>query len=110
MTEEEFWKSNPWKIKVYEKVRVEEQNRNNKLAHMMVGTYGLSALSTALSQVLTPIFCNKKSSATYMAEPIELFEAHGEALEKKKEQNTNAFINWANSYKKKVTQMLENKL
>lgn len=97
MTEEEFWRSNPRKIKVYEKAWRDEQNYINTLAYTFWGNYGISALQTVISGILTPMFCGKPSKAKYMDEPVRLFARTEQELEEYKEQQTQAFINWCNA-------------
>lgn len=99
MTEEEFWHSNPRKIKVYERAWKEEQNQLNRLAFAFWGNYGMSALQTVISGILSPMFCNKPSRAKYLEEPIRLFERTPEELEEYKAEQTQAFIDWCNSMK-----------
>ena len=57
MTEEQFWRSNPRIIKVYEQTWKDDQNRKNELLHAMVGTYGISAITVALSSVRLTMTC-----------------------------------------------------
>ena len=98
MTEEQFWRSNPRIIKVYEQCWKEEQNRQNQLMHIWIGNYILDANIVALSQVLTPMFCDKKkSNLTYMEEPIRLFPKTEEEKQAEYDQMTEAFIAWGNS-------------
>lgn len=98
MTEEEFWHSNPRIIKVWEEAWKEEQNRQNKLVHLWFGNYGISAVSTALSLVLTPMFCEgKKSQAKYIEEPVRIFEmTEQEKLEYQKMMD-DRFVAWGNA-------------
>lgn len=98
MTEEQFWQSNPRIIKVWEKCWENEQNRQNLLVHMWMGNYALSANITALSQVLTPMFCKgKQSQAKYIEEPIELFEKTEEEKQADYDATTQAFLAWGNA-------------
>ena len=101
MTEEQFWRSNPRIIKVWEKVWKDEQNRNNQLVHMYFGNYGLSAMMTAVSWVMQPMLCKgKKSKAKYIEEPVRLFPMTEEEKEAERERATQAFIAWGNAVAK----------
>lgn len=100
MTEEEFWRTNPRKIKVYEEAWKEEENRKNSMAFTIWGQYGMSALITALSGVLTPMFCGKHSNVKYLEEPVRIFEMTEKEQEEYKEKQTEAFIEWCESMKK----------
>lgn len=91
MTEKQFWHSNPRIIKVYEDIYKERQNRINELIHMFVGNYGLSALVTAIDNVLN----GKKAVAKYIEKPIELFPLTEEEKEKKKQNAIAQFMGWA---------------
>jgi hypothetical protein len=53
MTEEQFWRSNPRIIKVWETAWEEEQKRQNELTHMYVGNYFMSAVTVAVDIVST---------------------------------------------------------
>lgn len=102
MTEEQFWRSNPRIIKVYEQCWKEEQNRTNQLVHLWVGNYVLSSSMVALSQVMQPMLCNgKRSNAEYIDEPIRLFPKTEEEKQSEYDKMTEAFIAWGNSLVKK---------
>lgn len=100
MTEEEFWRCNPRKIKVYEKAWKDQQNQINQLAYTFWGNYGMSALQTVISGILSPMFCNKPSNVKYLSEPIRIFQMTPEELEAYKAEQTQAFVEWCNSTKK----------
>lgn len=108
MTEEEFWHTNVTKIKVYEKAWMEEQNRENQLNYQIWGNYGLSAMVTALSQVLTPMFSKgKRSHQKYMDEPFRLFEKTEDEKQAEKEAATRAFIKWTQAQNEKIAKRLK---
>lgn len=94
MTESEFWKSNPRKIKVYEQVWKAQLKEKNELIHMWVGNYGMSALTTAFSMVLQPMFCKSQSQAKYMDEPVQIFPLTEEEKIAKEEELTRRFQLW----------------
>ena len=97
MSEEQFWRSNPRIIKVWEKAWREEQNRVNAMTHAYVGNYILNAIEVGLSQILTPMFGKKQSNARYVEEPFRIFPKTEEEKEAEYEAMTQAFINWGNS-------------
>lgn len=96
MTEEQFWRSNPAIIKVYEKAWKLEQNRKNELIHAFVGNYGISALCYAIDHCLNG---SRKAKTKYYEKPIRLFDYTEEEKEVQKEKTTDMFIAWANSTK-----------
>lgn len=100
MTEEEFWHTNPRKLKAYEEAWKFEQNQKNSMAYAMWGNYGLSALFTALTGVLTPMFCGKRSTTKFIEKPIRLFEMTEKELEEYKAEQTAMFVEWCNSIEK----------
>lgn len=97
MTEEQFWHSNPAKIKVYAEAWKQEQKRQNEVIHTYVGTYVLSALTTAIDGVLN----GKKSKAKYIEKPIQLFELTEKEKEEEQRKAREAFLAWANLTKSK---------
>ena len=97
MTEEQFWRSNPRIISVYEKIFKERQNRINDLAYLFTGNYGLAALITSIDKVLN----GRKSRSKYMEKPIELFPLTEEEKRKKQQDAIAQFMNWANNAQKK---------
>lgn len=104
MSEEQFWHSNPRIIKVWEESWREEMERKNDLAHIWTGHYVMSAVQTALSQVLTPMFSKgKRSSAEYIKEPVRLFPMTEEEKKAEAEKMTQAFIAWENSVVKRFS-------
>lgn len=103
MTEEQFWRSNPRIIKVYEQTWKDDQNRKNELLHAMVGTYGISAITVALSSVLSPMFCNgRKSGAKYLEKPIRIFPLTEEEQAVEREKAIQAFLMFAGNLEEKV--------
>ena len=100
MTEEEFWHTNPRKIKVYEEAWKAQQNQLNTMAFTIWGQYGMSALITALSGVLTPMFCGKQSNIKYLEEPVRIFEMTEQEKKEYEAQQTEAFVAWCESMKK----------
>lgn len=103
MTEEQFWRSNPAKIKVYAEAWKQEQKRQNEVIHTYVGTYVLSALTTAIDGVLN----GKKSKAKYMEKPIQLFELTEKEKEEEQRKAREAFLAWANLTKSKYKERKE---
>ena len=97
MTEEQFWHSNPAKIEVYAEAWKQEQKRQNEVIHTYVGTYVLSALTTAIDGVLN----GKKSKAKYTEKPIRLFELTEKEKEEEQRKAREAFLAWANLTKSK---------
>ena len=100
MTEEQFWHSNPRIIKVWEKIYKEKENRQNQLIHTWVGTYGLSALFTAIDGCLN----GKKAKAKYMKEPLQLFPLTEEEILQKQEEEREKFIQWIGKVEKNFTE------
>ena len=99
MSEEQFWRSNPRIIKVWEQTYKDDLSYKNGLLHSFVGTYFLSALTTAIDGCLN----GKKAKAKYIDKPLDLFPKKVD----KKEQEEQAlawFISWASlaesNYKK----------
>lgn len=97
MTEEQFWSSNPRKIKVYDKIYREKENRRNELVYSWIGDYGLSALFTAIDGVLN----GKKAKAKYPEKPFRLFEMTEEEKELERKKALEQFIAWAGHAEKK---------
>lgn len=97
MSEEQFWHSNPAKIEVYAEAWKQEQKRQNEVIHTYVGTYVLSALTTAIDGVLN----GKKSKAKYIEKPIRLFELTEKEKEEEQRKAREAFLAWANLTKSK---------
>ena len=97
MTEEQFWRSNPRIVAVWANAWKKEQNYSNDLIHKMVGTYVLSALTTAIDGVLN----GKKAKAKYTQNPIQLFELTEEEKKKEQQKAQEAFIKWAFATQKK---------
>ena len=91
MSEEQFWRSNPRIIAVWANAWKKEQNYSNDLMHKMVGTYVLSALTTAIDGVLN----GKKAKAKYTQKPIQLFELTEEEKKKEQQKAIAQFIAWA---------------
>lgn len=100
MTEKEFWLTNPRKILVYEQAWKDVENRKNEMMYMWWGNYGMSALVTALSGVLTPMFCGKQSQTKYVDKPMRIFEMTEEEKEAYKEEQTALFVEWCESMQK----------
>lgn len=100
MTEKEFWLSNPRKILVYEQAWKDVENRKNEMMYMWWGNYGMSALVTALSGVLAPMFCGKQSQTKYVDKPMRIFEMTEEEEEAYKEEQTALFVEWCESMQK----------
>ena len=101
MTEEQFWNSNPRLIQVWENAWKEEQKYNNQLTYAMVGNYYLSAMQTALSQVIQPMLCGRRSQAKYISEPIQLFPLTEEEKKREQKKAIAQFMAWANMAKEK---------
>jgi hypothetical protein len=91
MTEEQFWRSNPRIIKVWESAWREEQIRQNELMHMYVGNYFMSAMTTAVDHCLN----GAKAKTKYIEKPIQLFELTEEEKEQQKLKAREAFLMWA---------------
>lgn len=91
MTEEQFWRSNPRIIKVWEKIFKDKENHKNHMIHTWVGSYGLSALFTAIDGCLN----GKKAKSKYIKEPIQLFPLTEEEQKIKQEKERAKFVNWA---------------
>ena len=100
MTEKEFWLTNPRKILAYEQAWKDTENRKNEMMYMWWGNYGMSALVTALSGVLTPMFCGKQSQTKYVDKPMRIFEMTEEEEEAYKEEQTALFVEWCESMQK----------
>lgn len=97
MSEEQFWRSNPRIIKVWENAWKYEQNRKNAMIHAYVGNYILCAIEVGLDQVLTPMFGKRRSKARYIEEPIRIFPKTAEEQKAEYESMTKAFIAWGDS-------------
>ena len=95
MTEEQFWRSNPAIIKVWEKAWKMEEERKNSLLHAWVGNYGISALCYAIDHVLN----GRKAKSKYMKEPLRLFEMTEEEKKQKEKNALAAFVAWADGTK-----------
>ena len=91
MTEEQFWRSNPRIIKVWETAWEEEQKRQNELTHMYVGNYFLSAVTVAVDHCIN----GKKAKTKYLEKPIQLFELTEEEKEQQQLKAREAFMMWA---------------
>ena len=96
MTEEQFWRSNPAIIDVWEEAWKRQENRKNELIHAWVGEYGISALIFAIDNCLNG---KKKARSKYMEKPIRLFELTESEKKAQKENATDMFIAWANATK-----------
>lgn len=91
MTEEQFWRSNPRIIKVWESAWREEQLRQNELIHSYVGNYILSAVSTAVDHCIN----GQKAKSKYIEKPIQLFELTEEEKKQQQLKAREAFMMWA---------------
>lgn len=100
LTEKEFWETNPMKLQVYEEAYRNQQNWINNLVHSWVGSYGMSALVTAIAGCFS-----KRSSAKYIEKPIEIFQKTEKEKQMEAEQAKRQFMAWAgmtkNKYKEK---------
>lgn len=94
MTEEQFWRSNPAIIKVYEKAWKMEQNRKNELIHTMIGNYGISALCYAIDHCLN----GKKAKTKYLKKPIRLFELTEEEKKIAQKEALKAYERWEENF------------
>lgn len=83
-------------MKVYEKVYKDKMNSTNHLIHAWVGSYGLSALFTAIEGCLN----GKKSKNKYINEPIQLFPLTKEEKKEQQEKERAKFVAWAKMAKK----------
>lgn len=97
MSEEQFWKSNPRIIKVWEKAYKMKVNADNTHMYVWTGNYMLSALYTAIDGVLN----GKKAKAKYAEKPIRLFELTEEEKQKEAEKARAQFLAWAGHVEKK---------
>lgn len=97
MSEEQFWKSNPRIIKVWEQIYKNKINEQNRLTHMYVGNYELSALFTAIDGVLN----GKKAKSKYMDKPVQMFELTEEEKKAEQEKAIAQFMGWAKSTQNK---------
>ena len=100
MSEEQFWASNPRIIKVWEMAWKQQKEYENKYNHMMYGNYAMSAMATAIAQVMQPMLCKgKKSHAKYIKEPVELFQEKKPkkriSKAEQKKNAINAFMAWS---------------
>lgn len=102
MSEEQFWRSNPRLIAVWQKAYQEDLSYKNSLIHSMVGTYGISALTFAIEHCLN----GRKAKSKYIQEPVDLFPKDKDD-EIEAENARNAFIAWAESMKNKYKQANE---
>lgn len=96
MSEEQFWRSNPRIIAVWERAYQEDMSFKNSVVHSMVGTYGISALTFAIDHCLN----GRKAKAKYMKEPMDLFP-QDKNQETQVENARSAFMAWAESMKNK---------
>lgn len=101
MSEEQFWRSNPAIISVWEKAWKMEENRKNDLIHTFVGNYGISALVYSIDHVLN----GKKAKSKYIKKPIRLFELTEEEKKEAQAEELRKYeiweMNFINSFKKK---------
>ena len=91
MTEEEFWKSNPRKIEVWEISWKEDQKYKNQLIHGFIGTYVLNAVSVAVDHSLN----GQKAKSKYMEKPIQLFPLTEEEKKAEQQKAIAQFMEWA---------------
>lgn len=96
MTEEEFWKSNPTKIEVWETAWKEEQKYKNQLIHSFVGTYVLNAVSVAIDHSLN----GPKARSKYIEKPIQLFPLTEEEKKAEQKKAIAQFMEWAKAQQK----------
>ena len=105
MSEEQFWRANPRIIKVWNEAWKMSQNRENQMMHTYTGAYMLSAMSTAIENVMAPMLGGKRGKAKYIEKPIDIFELTEEekALRKEleKEKSINQFKAWVDSLNEK---------
>ena len=103
MTEEQFWRSNPRIIEVWEAAYKAKQESINHMAYTIFGTYGLSAFTTAIDGVLN----GKKAVCKYIEKPIELFEPSEAEKEIKRQhevqESRREVMEWCYSMKKKLS-------
>lgn len=95
MSEEQFWASNPAKIKVWEEAWKMQENRKNELLHAFVGNYGLSALMYAIDHCLN----GRKAKSEYIDKPIQLFEKTVKEKQADQKKALAGFVAWANMTK-----------
>lgn len=96
MTEEEFWKSNPRKVDVWEISWKEEQKYKNQLIHSFVGNYVLSAVSVAVDHSLN----GPKAKSKYIEKPIQLFPLTEEEKKAEQQKAIAQFMEWAKAQQK----------
>ena len=100
MTEEQFWRSNPRIIKVYEKAWREEENRKNELTYAYVGNYFLSAMTVSVDHCLN----GKKAKSEYLSKPIQIFELTEEEKEIERQKAISQFMGWTKNVAKKYSE------
>lgn len=93
MTEEQFWRSNPRIINVYNNIYKDNQKSQNILAHAWVGTYVQSALFAAIDGCLN----GRKAKSKYIEKPIELFEPTEEEKAIAQQRELQRFIAWGDA-------------
>ena len=96
MTEEQFWRSNPRIIKVWQEAWKMQQNRENQMMHLYFGTYGMSALSVVISQAL-----DKHSHVKYIDKPVRIFELTPEEKRAEEEASRKQAVSFFNNLIKK---------
>ena len=93
MSEEQFWRSNPRIIKVWENAWKEKQKRENEKAHMYSGQYLISALIFSIDHCLN----GHKARSKYMEKPVQLFPLTEEEKERERQKAVAQFMEWAES-------------
>lgn len=102
MSEAQFWRSNPRIIAVWRRAYQDDLEFKNGLIHSMVGTYGISALAFAIDHCLN----GKKAKSKYIEKPLEIIPKDNKG-EIATQNARNAFLDWAESMRKKYTKVNE---
>lgn len=92
MSEEQFWRSNPAIIEVWEEAWKLKEKRKNELAYMWVGNYGISALQCAIDHCLN----GRKAKAEYLDKPLQLFDKTEKEKKEDQKKALDVFVAWAN--------------
>lgn len=96
MSEEQFWRSNPAIIEVWEEAWKLQENHKNQRIHAWAGNYGISALAYAIDHCIN----GRKAKSEYIDEPIQLFEKTEKEKKEDQEKALAGFVAWANITKK----------
>lgn len=97
MTEEQFWRSNPRIIKIWERAYKLRMNTLNEYIFNWVGNYGISALIYSIDHGLN----GRKAKSKYLDKPIQMFELDEKEKKQAQKKELEKFMAWAKRAEKK---------